>query len=227
MIFKIGEAMKTLREMPAHERPREKLLQRGAQTLSDESLLAIILGKGTRQHDVLWLARKVAKTVDEHGLDLTVDDLTGIEGIGTAKATLIVAAFEFVRRRIKPKGLKISRPCDAIPLVQHYGDRTQEHFLCISLNGANEVIQVRVVTIGLVNQSHVHPREVFSDAIVQRASAIIIAHNHPSGRVEPSREDAEVTQRIKVAGDLLGIELLDHVVFTQDKYYSFAEHDLL
>ncbi len=219
--------MKTLKEMPAHERPREKLTQRGAQALSDQELLAIILGRGNRQHDVLWLARKVVQCIDARGLNLTVDDLILINGIGTAKATLITAAFEFVRRRIKPTGLKISRPSDALPLIQHYGDRTQEHFLCISLNGANEVIQVRVITIGLVNQSQVHPREVFSAAIEERASAIIMAHNHPSGRVEPSREDAEVTQRIKAAGDLLGIELLDHIVFTQDKYYSFTEHDLL
>jgi len=219
--------MKTLKETPEHERPRERLIQRGPQTLSDQELLAIILGKGTRQHDVLWLARRVVQNIDRKGLDLTVDDLVSIEGIGPAKAALITAAFEFVRRRVKPTGLKISRPSDALPLVQHYGDRAQEHFLCVSLNGANEVIQVRVVTIGLVNQSHVHPREVFSDVIVERASAIIMAHNHPSGRVEPSREDAEVTQRIKAAGDLLGIELLDHIVFTQNSYYSFAEHDLL
>lgn len=219
--------MKLLKEMPKHERPREKLFHRGAQTLSDQELLAIILGRGTRQHDVLWLAGRVIQNIDKNGLDLTVDDLISIDGIGPAKAGLITAAFEFVRRRIKPTGLRISRPSDALPLIQHYGDRTQEHFLCISLNGANEVIQIRVVTIGLVDQSHVHPREVFSDAIVERASAIIMAHNHPSGRVEPSREDTEVTQRIKAAGDLLGIELLDHIVFTRNKYYSFAEHDLL
>jgi DNA repair protein RadC len=219
--------MKTLKEMPKHERPREKLMHRGAQTLSDQELLAIILGKGTRQHDVLWLAKKVVKCVDEKGLNVAIDDLITIEGIGTAKATLMTAAFEFVRRRVKPKGLKISHPTDILPLIQHYGDRSQEHFLCISLNGANEVLQVRVITIGLVNQSHVHPREVFADVIVERASAVIMAHNHPSGRVEPSREDTEVTQRIKVAGDLLGIELLDHIVFTQNNYYSFAEHDLL
>ncbi|MCP4455743.1 MAG: hypothetical protein GY809_30150, partial [Planctomycetes bacterium] len=170
----MGEAMKTLKEMPAQERPRERLMQRGAQSLSDQELIAIVLGRGTRQHDVLWLARRVVQNIDERGLHLTVDDLMSIKGIGTAKATLITAAFEFVRRRIKPTGLKISRPSDALPLIQHYGDRTQEHFLCISLNGANEVIQVRVITIGLVNQSHVHPREVFSAAIVERASAIIM-----------------------------------------------------
>ena len=219
--------MKTLKELPRHERPREKLIQRGAHTLSDQELIAIILGRGTRQHDVLWLASRVVQSIDRMGLNLSVDDLISIEGIGQAKATLITAAFEFVRRHVKPTGLKISQPSDVLPLIQHYGDRTQEHFLCISLNGANEVIQTRVVTIGLVNQSHVHPREIFSDVIVERASAIIMAHNHPSGRVEPSREDAEVTQRIKTAGDLLGIELLDHVVFTREQYYSFAEHDLL
>ncbi len=219
--------MKTLKDMPKQERPREKLINGGAQTLSDWELLAIILGKGTQQHDVLWLARKVVKCVDEKGLNVAIDDLVAIEGIGAAKATLIIAAFEFVRRRVKPKGIKISRPSDILPLIQHFGDRSQEHFLCISLNGANEVLQVRVITIGLVNQSHVHPREVFADVIVERASAIIIAHNHPSGHVEPSCEDTEVTQRIKVAGDLLGIELLDHIVFTQNDYYSFGEHDLL
>ena len=219
--------MKTLKELPRHERPREKLIQRGAHTLSDQELIAIILGRGTRQHDVLWLASRVVQSIDRMGLNLSVDDLISIEGIGQAKATLITAAFEFVRRHVKPTGLKISQPSDVLPLIQHYGDRTQEHFLCISLNGANEVIQTRVVTIGLVNQSHVHPREIFSDVIVERASAIIMAHNHPSGRVEPSREDAEVTQRIKTAGDLLVLELLDHVVFTREQYYSFAEHDLL
>lgn len=219
--------MKTLKELPESERPREKLIHRGAQSLSDIELLAVILGRGTRQHDVLWLARAVIHSIDQSGLDLTVDDLTAINGIGQAKACLITAAFEFVRRRIKPTGLKISHPSDVLPLIQHYGDRPQEHFLCISLNGANEVIQTRVVTIGLVNQSHVHPREIFSDVITERASAIIMAHNHPSGRIEPSKEDAEVTQRIKAAGDLLGIELLDHVIFTREQYYSFAEHNLL
>ena len=99
--------MKTIKEIPEHERPREKLIRQGTQTLSDQELLAIILGKGTRQHDVLWLARKVVQNIDKKGLDLTIDDLISIEGIGTAKATLITAAFEFVRRRVKPMGLKI------------------------------------------------------------------------------------------------------------------------
>ena len=219
--------MKRIRELPENERPRERLLDLGARALPDQELLAVILGRGTKQHDVLALARRIIKVIDQQGVDLRPDDLLAIPGVGMAKATLITAAFEFVRRRIKPEGLKISKPWDVLPLLQHYGDRKQEHFLCVSLNGAHEVLSVRVITIGLVDQSHVHPREVFADAIAERASAIIMAHNHPSGQLEPSREDCEVTQRIKVAGEILGIELLDHIVFSQREYYSMAEHELL
>lgn len=219
--------MKTIKDLPVNERPREKLITGGAKNLSDQELLAVILGKGTQQYDVLSLSQRIIKTIDEKGSALVPEDMIQVAGIGTAKAALICAAFEFVRRRIKPKGLKIQHPSDVLPIIKHYADRRQEHFLCISLNGANEVMEVRVITIGLVDQSHVHPREVFSDVIVDRASAVIIAHNHPSGQLDPSREDAEVTQRIKVAGDILGIELLDHIVFTQEGYYSFAEHGLI
>lgn len=219
--------MKSIKDLPVHERPREKLLDQGARALSDQELLAVILGKGTQQLDVLALARRIIKVIDQQGLALAPDDLLEIPGVGQAKAALIAAAFEFVRRRVKPEGLKISKPWDVLPLLQHYGDRKQEHFLCVSLNGAHEVLAVRVVTIGLVDQSHVHPRELFADVIAERASAIIMAHNHPSGQLEPSREDCEVTQRIKVAGEILGIELLDHIVFSQKGYYSMAEHELL
>ncbi len=120
-----------------------------------------------------------------------------VSGIGEAKATTIAAAFEFVRRRIRPDGLKITSPLDVVPLLQHYSDRKQEHFICISVNGANEVIQVRVITIGLVNQSQVHPREVFADVIAERATSIIVAHNHPSGNVKPSQEDINITKTIE------------------------------
>ena len=125
----------------------------------------------------------------------------------------------------KAEGVKIKVPIDVLPLIQHYGDRKQEHFISISVNGANEVMTVRVVTIGLVNKSQVHPREVFADVIVERASAIIIAHNHPSGDLTPSKEDISITQRIKKAATILGINLLDHIIFNTKGYYSFVEHD--
>jgi len=205
--------MKKIKDLPVHERPREKLLEKGAGALSDQELLAIILGKGSQKNDVLSLARLLIKTIDEKGIKVQAKDILDIDGIGEAKATTIAAAFEFVRRRIKPEGLKIKFPVDVLPLIQHYGDRKQEHFLCISINGANEVMNIRVVTIGLINKSQVHPREVFADVIAERASAVIVAHNHPNGDLKPSNEDITVTKRIKEAAFVLGIGLLDHIIF--------------
>ncbi len=216
--------MKKIRDLPESERPRERLLAKGASFLNDEELLAILIGKGTPNHDVLSLAKKLVKVVDQRGLDLEAEDILGIDGIGKAKAALIAAAFEFARRRIRPEGIKIQSPRDVLPLIRHYADRKQEHFLSVSLNGANEVMRVRVVTIGLINMSHVHPQEVFADIIAERASSLIVAHNHPSGSLNPSREDVSVTRQLKQAGEILGIKLLDHIIFSLKGYYSFLEH---
>lgn len=215
--------MKKVKELPHSERPREKLLKNGAQHLPDQELLAIILGKGTQKDDVLSLSKKIIKIVDKKGIELSVQDITNIAGIGNAKATSIVAAFEFVRRRIRPEGLKIKFPADVLPLIQHYGDRKQEHFLCVSINGANEVMNIRVITIGLINKSHVHPREVFADVVSERASAVIVAHNHPNGELKPSSEDTKVTKQLKEAAKTLGISFLDHIIFNAKGHYSFAE----
>ena len=219
--------MKKIKDLPLHDRPREKLLKRGASVLSDQELLAIVLSKGSKKADVLSLSKRIVKIIDEKGLSFTAHDLTEIDGIGNAKATTIAAAFEFVRRRIKPEGLKIKFPADVLPLIQHYADRKQEHFLCISINGANEVMNVRVVSIGLVNKSQVHPREVFADVISERASAVIVAHNHPQGELKPSDEDIQITKQLKEAAMTLGLSLLDHIIFNTKGYFSFAEHDEL
>jgi DNA repair protein RadC len=219
--------MKKVKDLPAHERPRERLLEKGAGALADHELLAIMLGRGSQKNDVLALSRKIIKSIDAKGLDFQAGDILDIDGIGVAKATAISAAFEFVRRRIKPEGLKIKFPVDVLPLIQHYGDRKQEHFICISINGANEVMNVRVVTIGLVNKTHVHPREVFADVIAERASAVIIAHNHPDGALKPSDEDIKMTKQLKEAAEILGINLLDHIIFNAKGYYSLVENDEL
>lgn len=216
--------MKKIKDIPQSERPRERLLKQGAAFLSDQELLAVILGKGTQKDDVLSLSKKIIKIIDEKGLSFSADDITSIDGIGTAKATSIAAAFEFVRRRIRPEGLKIKFPADILPLIQHYADRKQEHFLCVSVNGANEVMNVRVVSIGLVNKTQVHPREVFADVISERASAVIVAHNHPSGGLNPSNEDIQITKQLKEAAKILGLSLLDHIIFNTKGYYSFAEN---
>jgi DNA repair protein RadC len=218
---------KRIFDIPKQDRPREKLLRQGAAALSDQELLAVLLGKGTPGMDVMKLAGRLARVIDEKGLNLRAEDLTEHEGVGDAKATLILAAIEFARRRIKPEGAKIETPADLLPHVRHYADRKQEHFLCASINGANEILNIRVVSIGLIDRTPVHPREVFADALSDRASAIIVAHNHPTGSLEPSAIDVEVTGQLKSAGSVVGIALLDHIIFNQKSYYSFLERGLL
>lgn len=218
---------RTIAQIPAMDRPREKLLSKGARALSDQELLAVLLGKGTAGMDVMALAGRLVRLIDAKGLEVTASDLMHFDGVGDAKSTLILAAIEFARRRIKPEGAKIDTPADLLPHVRHYADRKQEHFLCASINGANEILNVRVVSIGLVDRTPVHPREVFADALTDRASAIIVAHNHPSGGVEPSPNDVAITAQLKAAGAVVGIELLDHIIFNRTNYFSFLEQGKL
>lgn len=217
---------KKIRSMAVYDRPREKLWQKGVKTLSDVELLAILIGSGNRRHDVFSLAERVLKLLDLSGPFPSPEALLQIDGVGPAKAALIAAALEFARRRIRPEGVKVAQPTDVLPLLQHLSDRKQEHFICISLNGANEVIAVRTVSVGLLNQTQVHPREVFADPITDRAAAVIVAHNHPSGSLSPSEQDKEITRRLRQAGDTLGIKLLDHIIFSRKGYFSFTDHQL-
>ena len=211
-------------ETPIDERPRERLATVGSARLSDLELLQAIIGSGNRGRSVTQIASDVLAGVDRLGTEVQFADLLAIPGFGAAKAALICAAFEFTRRTMCPSATRITVPSDILPVVRHYADRKQEHFLCLSLNGAHEVQSVRVVSIGLVNRTIVHPREVFADPLTDRAAAVVVAHNHPSGRVDPSMEDRDVTRRLKQAGDTLGIRLLDHLVFSTKGYYSFLEH---
>lgn len=217
------EMTKNINDMLKHDRPREKLLRKGPASLSDQELLAILMGKGTPVMGVMMLAEKIARIIDEKGLNVRAEDLSGLKGVGDAKATLVLAAIEFARRRIKPAGLKIATPADVLPLIRHYADRKQEHFLAVTINGANEVQNIRVICIGLIDRSPVHPREVFADAVAERASGIIVAHNHPAGGLEPSPADVEITKKLKEAGKCVGIELLDHIIFNHTGYFSFLE----
>lgn len=217
---------KRLKNIPIADRPREKLCLKGKEALADQELLAILLGKGSQKHDVLTLAQKLIAVIDKKGMNIAINDLIDFDGVGNAKAAIILAAFEFVRRRIKKDGITFEKPSDIVPLLRHFADRKQEHFICVSLNGANEILNTRVVTIGLADRSHVHPREVFADVLVDRASAVIIAHNHPAGSLEPSEEDIVVTKRISQAGHILGISVLDHIIFNQQEYLSFIERGI-
>lgn len=215
--------MKRIQDLPAGDRPREKLRLKGAHALSDLELLAVLLGSGTKDFDVMTLAARMLQVLDRSSSSPDLEHLLAVEGVGLAKAALVAAALEFARRRIRPRGMKIALPTDVYPLIRHIADRRQEHFMCVSLNGANEVIAVRTVSVGLVNRALVHPREVFADPITDRASAIVVAHNHPSGNLLPSTDDLTVTHQLKEAGLTLGIKLLDHLIFNNEGYLSLLE----
>jgi DNA repair protein RadC len=215
--------MHTPDEIPLSERPREAIIARGPSALPDADLLALLLGTGTKDRSVFAVAKEVLTVLDSFNGEMRLEDLEKIRGVGKAKAALLAAALEFSRRRIRPEGIKVKGPGDLFPALSHYADRSQEHFLCTSLNGAHEVIKTRVITIGLANAAQVHPREVFADAITDRAVAVILAHNHPSGDLAPSREDLEVTRRLQAAGEILGIKVLDHIIFGRRGYSSLRE----
>lgn len=215
--------MKTIKDMPEHSRPREKLREKGAAALTDEELVTAILGMGTAGVDVRTISKEVAGLIREHREALTLDHLLAVPGMGLAKAGQILSAFELARRHLLKDVVKISCAKDVLPLLADIAGKQQEYFLCITLNGANEVIEKRVVTIGLLDKSPVHPREVFADVIADRAAAVIFAHNHPSGDLQPSEADLRLQDQLNEAGKILGIRVLDHVIVTRKGYYSFQE----
>ena len=194
-------------------RPREKLQTRGAESLSDYELLMAIIGSGTAQADVTKIARDVQRLIKEKGSELIFDDLIAIKSLGPAKATQIMAGFELWRRQFEVSERPIiDSPEAAVAQLADIRDKKQEYFVCLTLDGANRLIAKRTITIGTLTSSLVHPREVFADAITDRAASIIVAHNHPSGALNPSTADIEVTGRHKQSAKLLGINLVDHIV---------------
>lgn len=219
--------MKTIKDMPEHSRPREKLREKGASALFDEELVAAILGMGTAGVDVRTMSKQVAGLIREHKEALTLDHLLNVPGMGLAKAAQILSAFELACRHLVNDAVKISCAKDVLPLLTDITGKQQEYFICISVNGANEVIEKRVVTIGLLDKSPVHPREVFADVIADRAAAVIFAHNHPSGDLQPSEADLRLQDQLAEAGKILGIRVLDHVIVARKGYYSFQEAGLI
>jgi len=218
---------KAIKDMPEHERPREKLRERGAAALTDEELVAAILGAGTASVDVRTIARQVASLIREHRAGLTLDHLQAVPGVGLAKGSQILSAFELARRHLIRETVRITVAADVLPLLTDIASKQQEYFVCISLNGANEVIEKRIVTIGLLDHSPVHPREVYADVIADRAAAVIFAHNHPSGDVQPSDADLRTHEQLTEAGKLLGLRVVDHIIVARKGYFSFQEAGLM
>jgi DNA repair protein RadC len=203
--------------------PREKLNSQGLEAMADHELLAILLNTGVRGKNVGALAVELLDVLDKVKDIPSVEDLCQLTGLGVGKASAIVAMLEFGRRRWGAAGTHIGHPDDIFNAVRHYADRRQERFICLSLNGAHELLKTRTVTLGLVNRTIVHPREVFADPLLDRASAIAVAHNHPSGQLKPSPEDDTVTAQLLRAADILGLRFLDHLIFTDTGYYSYRQ----
>ena len=203
------------------ERPREKLARYGAGKLSDYELLMAIIGSGNAQADVTKIARDVRRLVSEKGSELTYNDLLGVKSLGPAKATQIMAGYELWRRQFEVSERPIiDSPEAAVAQLADIRHKKQEYFVCLTLDGANRLITKRIITIGTLTASLVHPREVFAEAITDRAASIIIAHNHPSGNLDPSDADLRVTEKIKSVGSIVGIGLNDHIIITNLSYRS-------
>ncbi|MGL4986775.1 MAG: RadC family protein [Treponemataceae bacterium] len=205
---------------------RENVLKNGTNSMSTYELIMLILGSGTQKTPVTILAKRVLKRIHQNRSENLIEDLQLIEGMGTTKSIIIAAVVELGRRLNAHNEIKIHKPSDIIPLVKHYTLEQQEYFLVILLNGAHAIQKIQVVSVGTINRTLIHPREVFASAIQERSGALIICHNHPSGQKEPSKEDIEVTKRLFEASRLLGITLLDHIIITRNSFYSFAEENL-
>lgn len=206
---------------------RERLARAGTPAVADFELVAAILGTGTRGKEVRVLATEVLDACDFSTGVPSVASLASIPGLGYAQACRLASALELGKRFFGVRERRVTCPEEAWRLIRHFDDHKQERFICCTLNGAHDVIAVRVITVGLANRTIVHPREIFADAIADRACAVFVAHNHPSGRLEPSREDKDITDRLKEAGDLLGIPLIDHIVFSDEAFASMVELGLL
>lgn len=220
-----------LKDMPTSEKPRERAKMYGFAFLSEVELLAILLRCGTKNLSVKDLSLKILEKEEEVGGfdNLRLSSLLEIYGMGEAKAITILAALEFAKRRNKETvegRRKIKETKDVWHFYQNYFEgSTQEKFLVLFLDTKNYILSEKVLFIGTVNQSMIHPRDMFREAILNNAVKILCIHNHPSGNPVPSKSDKLVTKRIKESGELLGILLLDHVVIGENSYYSFVEEN--
>ncbi|MCI9233499.1 MAG: DNA repair protein RadC [Bacilli bacterium] len=222
-----------IKELPKEERPRERLLKYGSNVLSNEELLALIIKSGSKKRSAKDIAQEVLRSYEnvQEIRNITYEQLIGREGIGDSKACSILAAIELGERLQQSVTLEKKRLNQADLVFKYYQNyffkTSQEHFYCIYVDSQKRFIKESLLFVGTLNQSLVHPREVFKEAYLVSASGIICVHNHPSGVETPSREDIHLTNRLKEIGLLLGVPILDHVIIGKNKYYSFFENDML
>jgi len=221
----------TIHDLPKVDRPREKLVHKGVKALHKSELLAIILRTGIKGKNVLQVADDILnKYGDKKLLDVPYQELKNMRGVGPTKAAQIIAAIELGKRLFKEKTEKevfINAPEDIVKEVGDIKENKKENFVVLYLDARNRLIYKETVSIGTLNANLVHPREVFEPAVRNLAAQIVLAHNHPSGDPEPSEDDLEITKRLVESGKILGIEVLDHIIITKDKYLSFKDKRLI
>lgn len=219
-----------IKEMPINERPRERLINKGVNSLSDEELLSIVLKTGTKDISAKTLAAHILREIGniQNLKSITFHELTKIKGIGTAKACLVLAIQELHKRmnqkQEKIVDVKITTPEIVYDYYKNIINENQENFYCLYLDSNKKVLKEKLLFMGTVNQSMVHPRDIFKEAYLVNATAFICVHNHPTGNVRPSKEDIQVTTQLNQIGMLMGIKLIDHVIVSENKYYSFLEN---
>lgn len=218
-----------IRDLARVERPREKLIHYGPARLSNKELLAIILRTGGQNENALDLAGRVIRNCKSENLaDISYAEIRKISGIGPAKACEILACFELGRRFLKGKISSLFlKPEDVWKELKDIRELKKEHFIVFYLDSRNQEIEREIISVGSLNASLVHPREVFEPAVRIHAAQVILAHNHPSGNPEPSRDDLEINRRLVEAGKILGIEVIDHIIVTVTGYLSFKEKNLI
>ena len=222
----------TIRDLPPSERPRERLLKLGAEALSAQEILALILGRGIKDESVMVTAQRLLSQFGNlKGIaNASIEELARVRGIGVAKATQIKAAFELSKRLEgyeSGKKVTIKTPEDIVEQVRaRLKDKKKEHFLVILLNTRNQLIGIAPISIGSLDASIVHPREVFKEAISATAASVIFAHNHPSGDPQPSEDDIKLTKRLVQAGEIIGIEVLDHIIVGGNTFVSIKRQGL-
>lgn len=205
---------------------RELTLSHGLSYPSDEELIMLILGHGTKKTPVEELSVQVLETVMSSNYENLIENLTKISGIGKTKALVIAAALELGRRQNRNPKTVLSHPREIVPYVQGYAILPTEHFLCVTLNGAREILSIRVICTGSGNMAVLRMAEVYAEAIKEHASAVVFCHNHPGGNPEPSDADIETTKKLCLAARILEIKVVDHIIITKNSYFSFLEHHL-
>lgn len=218
---------KRIYQIPQADRPREKLQKKGATALSDFELIEVLVASGVSGVDVGKISLQIQRLMQRGPESLNYDALLAIKGVGIANASKLLAALELAKRHLIRNVEPLRTQQDILGRLGDVRIRQQEYCICLSLDGGQRLIAQRTITTGTLDAVIAHPREIFADAIVDRAASVIVVHNHPSGEVTPSQKDIALTQQLAAAGQLLGIPLRDHLIVTKMEYFSFRQHHLL